>query len=682
MLKVRKRDGSIEDFNQEKIVESIFRSAQAVGGRDREMAKRLANEVVAIIQTQCKGDIVSTEEIGNIVEKVLIERGHARTAKAYILYRKHQEELRKLRSTSLEVERIVDSYIGHMDWRVRENANIDFSLSGLEQHISTTVIANYTLSKLYPMEVADAHSNGDFHIHDLGRGICGYCAGWSLQQLLVEGFNGVPNRIGSNPPKHLTTALLQMVNFMGTLSNEWAGAMAFNSIDTLLAPFVWADKMDYGEVKQAIQEFVFNLNVTSRFGGQCPFTNVTLDLNVPPDLVNKPAIVGGKPLDRTYGEFTEEMEMINRAFIEVLSEGDMSGRPFTFPIPTYSITKDFEWDSPLSDILFEATAKYGQPYFQNFVNSDLRPSDVRSMCCRLRLDLRELRNKMSGGLFGAGDSTGSMGVVTINMPRLGYLSKNEDEFFERLDQIMELAKRSLEIKREIVEKNMNNGLLPFTKRYLGNLNQHFSTIGLVGMNEALLNLFDQDITTDQGKEFAIRVLKHMRQRLVEFQEETGHLYNLEATPAEGTSYRLALIDKRKYPDIITAGERVPYYTNSSQLPVNSGLDLVEALEHQEDLQTLYTGGTVFHTWLGERIQGSAAKLLLQRMTNNSRLPYFTLTPTFSICPDHSYFPGEHKVCPQCGKQTEVYSRVVGYLRPVANWSDGKREEFRQRKYFG
>jgi ribonucleoside-triphosphate reductase len=544
------------------------------------------------------------------------------------------------------------------------------------------VIANYTLSKLYPMEVADAHSNGDFHIHDLGRGICGYCAGWSLQQLLAEGFNGVPNRIGSNPPKHLTTALLQMVNFMGTLSNEWAGAMAFNSIDTLLAPFVWADGLDYGQVKQAIQEFVFNLNVTSRFGGQCPFTNVTLDLNVPEDLADKPAIVGGKPLDRAYGDFTEEMDMINRAFIEVLSEGDMSGRPFTFPIPTYSITKDFEWDSPFSDLLFDATAKYGQPYFQNFVNSDLRPSDVRSMCCRLRLDLRELRNKMSGGLFGAGDSTGSMGVVTINMPRLGYLSKDEDEFFERLDQIMELAKRSLEIKREIVEKNMNNGLLPFTKRYLGNLNQHFSTIGLVGMNEALLNLFDQDITTEQGKEFAIRVLKHMRQRLVEFQEETGHLYNLEATPAEGTSYRLALIDKRKYPDIITAGERVPYYTNSSQLPVNSGLDLVEALRHQEDLQTLYTGGTVFHTWLGERIQGSAAKLLLQRMTHNTRLPYFTLTPTFSICPDHSYYPGEHKTCPHCGKPTEVYSRVVGYLRPVANWSDGKREEFRQRKYFG
>jgi anaerobic ribonucleoside-triphosphate reductase len=681
-MKVRKRDGTLEDFNPEKIVESIFRSAQAVGGRDRELAKRLANEVVAKIQSQFQTEIVSTEDIGNIVEKVLIERGHARTAKAYILYRKHQEELKKLRSTSLEVERIVDSYIGHLDWRVRENANIDFSLSGLEQHISTTVIANYTLSKLYPMEVADAHSNGDFHIHDLGRGICGYCAGWSLQQLLAEGFNGVPNRIGSNPPKHLTTALLQMVNFMGTLSNEWAGAMAFNSIDTLLAPFVWADGLDYGQVKQAIQEFVFNLNVTSRFGGQCPFTNVTLDLNVPQDLADKPAIVGGKPLDRAYGDFTEEMDMINRAFIEVLSEGDMSGRPFTFPIPTYSITKDFEWDSPFSDLLFDATAKYGQPYFQNFVNSDLRPSDVRSMCCRLRLDLRELRNKMSGGLFGAGDSTGSMGVVTINMPRLGYLSKDEDEFFERLDQIMELAKRSLEIKREIVEKNMNNGLLPFTKRYLGNLNQHFSTIGLVGMNEALLNLFDQDITTEQGKEFAIRVLKHMRQRLVEFQEETGHLYNLEATPAEGTSYRLALIDKRKYPDIITAGERVPYYTNSSQLPVNSGLDLVEALRHQEDLQTLYTGGTVFHTWLGERIQGSAAKLLLQRMTHNTRLPYFTLTPTFSICPDHSYYPGEHKTCPHCGKPTEVYSRVVGYLRPVANWSDGKREEFRQRKYFG
>jgi ribonucleoside-triphosphate reductase len=681
-MKVRKRDGTLEDFNPEKIVESIFRSAQTVGGRDRELAKRLGNEVVSIIQTQFKSEVVSTEDIGNVVEKVLVERGHARTAKAYILYRKHQEELKKLRSTSLEVERIVDSYIGHLDWRVRENANIDFSLSGLEQHISTTVIANYTLSKLYPMEVADAYSNGDFHIHDLGRGICGYCAGWSLQQLLMEGFNGVPNRIGSNPPKHLTTALLQMVNFMGTLSNEWAGAMAFNSIDTLLAPFVWADGLDYKDVKQAIQEFVFNLNVTSRFGGQCPFTNVTLDITVPPDLAEKPAIIGSKPLDRTYEEFTEEIELINRAFIEVLSEGDMSGRPFTFPIPTYSITRDFEWDSTLADILFDATAKYGQPYFQNFVNSDLNPSDVRSMCCRLRLDMRELRNKMSGGLFGAGDSTGSMGVVTINMPRLGYLSKNEDEFFERLGQIMELAKRSLEIKRELVEMNMNNGLLPFTKRYLGNLNRHFSTIGLVGMNEACLNLLDCSIVDEEGKQFAIKTLKFMRERLVEFQEETGHLYNLEATPAEGTSYRLALIDKRKYPDIITAGERVPYYTNSTQLQVNAGLDLVEALEHQEELQTLYSGGTVFHTWLGERIQGLAAKLLIRRMTSNTRLPYFTLTPTFSVCLDHGYTPGEHRNCPQCDKQTEVYSRVVGYLRPVANWSDGKREEFRQRKYFG
>lgn len=681
-MKVRKRDGSLEDFNPEKIVESIFRSAQTVGGKDRELAKRLGNQVVSIVQSQFKSDVVSTEDIGNIVEKVLIERGHARTAKAYILFRKHQEELKRLRSTSLEVERIVDSYIGHLDWRVRENANIDFSLSGLEQHISTTVIANYTLSKLYPMEVADAHSNGDVHIHDLGRGICGYCAGWSLQQLLAEGFNGVPNRIGSNPPKHLTTAFLQMVNFMGTLSNEWAGAMAFNSIDTLLAPFVQADKLDYKHVKQAIQEFVFNLNVTSRFGGQCPFTNVTLDITVPKDLADKPAILGGKPLDQAYEEFTDETDLINRAFVEVLSEGDMSGRPFTFPIPTYSITKDFDWDSELSDVLFDATAKYGQPYFQNFMNSDLNPSDVRSMCCRLRLDMRELRNKMSGGLFGAGDSTGSMGVVTINMARLGYLSKNEDEFFERLAQIMELAKRSLEIKREIVEKNMNNGLLPFTKRYLGNLDRHFSTIGLVGMNEACLNLLHSSIAAEDSKKFAIKTLKFMRDRLVEFQGETSHLYNLEATPAEGTSYRLALIDKRKYPNIITAGERVPYYTNSTQLPVNAGLDLVEALEHQEDIQTLYSGGTVFHTWLGERVQGSAAKLLIKRMTSNSRLPYFTLTPTFSVCPDHGYSPGEHRTCPQCGKQTEVYSRVVGYLRPVANWSDGKREEFRQRNYFG
>jgi len=681
-MKVRKRNGSLEEFDREKIEKSIFRSAQAVGGRDNMLAKRLADEVVNTIISKFQSDVVSSDDIGNIVEKILIERGHARTAKAYILYRKHQDELNKLRSTSLEVERIVDSYIGHLDWRVRENANIDFSLSGLEQHISTTVVANYTLSKLYPMEVADAHSNGDFHIHDLGRGICGYCAGWSLQQLLGEGFNGVPNRIGSNPPKHLTTALLQMVNFMGTLSNEWAGAMAFNSIDTLLAPFVWADRLTFKEVKQAIQEFVFNLNVTSRFGGQCPFTNVTMDITVPKDLAEKPVILGGKPLDRTYEELTEQTEIINRAFVEVLSEGDMSGRPFTFPIPTYSVTRDFEWDSPLSDILFEATAKYGQPYFQNFVNSDLKPSDVRSMCCRLQLDLRELKNKMSGGLFGAGDSTGSMGVVTINMPRLGYLSKNEDEFFERLKQMMELAKRSLEIKRELVEKNMNNGLLPFTKRYLGNLDHHFSTIGLVGMNEACVNLLDCDIASEAGKKFAIKTLKLMRQLLVEYQEETGHLYNLEATPAEGTSYRLALIDKRKYPDIIAAGERVPYYTNSSQLPVNADLDVVDAIAHQEELQTLYSGGTVFHTWLGEKIQGSAAKLLLQRMTSNSRLPYFTLTPTFSICPDHGYNPGEQRNCPHCGKQTEIYSRVVGYLRPVANWSDGKREEFRQRKYFG
>ena len=680
--KVKKRDGRIVDFDQERITNAIFAAAREVGGRDRRIAERLSNEVVKILEEKYANQIPSVEDIQDIVEKVLIERGHARTAKAYILYRKQHEELRKIKSTFLEVERLVDDYTGGRDWRVRENSNMGYSYSGLMYHIATSVIANYTLDKIYPMEVADAHTNGDMHIHDLGSGIVGYCAGWSLRQLLAEGFNGVPSKVASKPPAHLDTALLQMANFLGSLQNEWAGAQAFNGVDTMLAPFVRKDGLDYKKVKQAIQTFVFNLNIASRWGGQTPFTNVTLDLTVPDDLAEEHVVVGGKLQDETYGDYAEEMEMINRAFIEVMSEGDMNGRPFTFPIPTYSLTRDFEWDNGISSALFEMTAKYGLPYFQNFINSDLKPSDVRSMCCRLQLDLRELRKNVTGGLFGSGDSTGSVGVVTINMPRLGYLSKNEDEFFEKLEYVMELAKISLEVKREVVSKNMENGLLPFTKRYLGTLKHHFSTIGLVGMNEALLNLFGIGIATEEGKKFAVRTLKFMRERIKQFQEETGNIYNLEATPAEGVSYRLAKIDKRKYPNIITAGERAPYYTNSTTLPVDSGMDLISVMKHQEELQTLYTGGTVVHMFIGESLEdGESCKNLVRKVAFNTRLPYFTVSPTYTICPDHGFMPGEYPKCPTCGTDTEIYSRVVGYFRPVKNWNTGKQEEFRQRVEF-
>ena len=682
IIKVRKRDGRIVDFDQERITNAIFAAATAVGGRDRRIAERLSREVTRILEERHAGQVPSVEEIQDIVEKVLIEHGHARTAKAYILYRKRREEMRKLKSTFLEVEHIVDDYLGMRDWRVRENSNMGYSYSGLLYHIATSVIANYTLDKIYPMEVADAHTNGDIHIHDLGSGIVGYCAGWSLRQLLAEGFNGVPSKVASKPPAHLDTALLQMSNFLGSLQNEWAGAQAFNGVDTMLAPFVRKDKLDYRKVRQAMQTFVFNLNIASRWGGQTPFTNVTLDLTVPEDLAGEHVVVGGRLNGGTYEEYAEEMEMINRAFIEVMTEGDMNGRPFTFPIPTYSLTKDFEWDNGISSVLFEMTAKYGLPYFQNFINSDLRPSDVRSMCCRLQLDLRELRKNVTGGLFGSGDSTGSVGVVTINMSRLGYLSKDEDEFFERLEYVMELARISLETKREMVTKNVESGLLPFTKRYLGTLNNHFSTIGLVGMNEALLNLFGYGIATEDGKNFAVRTLKFMRGRIQRFQEETGHIYNLEATPAEGTSYRLAKIDRRKYPDIITAGERTPYYTNSTILPVDSGLDLISVLKHQEDLQTLYTGGTVVHLFIGESLEdGESCMNLVRKAAYNTRLPYFTVTPTYTICQDHGFVPGEYHKCPTCGRDTEVYSRIVGYYRPLIQWNTGKQEEFRQRIEF-
>jgi len=646
IAQIRKRDGRIVAFDQEKITEAIWKAAQAVGGRDRNLAKRLSNQVVRLLVERFAGKIPGVEDIQDIVEKVLIENGHARTAKAYILYRKQRENLRKIKSTFLEVEKIVSDYLNQIDWRVRENSNIGYSMSGLLMHVAGSVISQYTLDRIYPMEVADAHRNGDFHLHDLYFGLSGYCAGWSLKQLLYEGFNG---------------------------------AQAFNSIDTYLAPFVRKDKLTYKEIKQAIQKFVFNLNTTSRWGSQTPFTNLTFDWTVPEDVRDEPVILGGKLLDESYKDYQREMDLLNRAFLEVLMEGDRNGRPFTFPIPTYNLTRDFDWESENAKFLFEMTAKYGLSYFSNFISSDLNPSDVRSMCCRLRLDLRQLNRNITGGLFGSGDSTGSVGVVTINMPRIGYLSKTREEFFERLEYLMNLARTSLEIKREIVERNMRQGLLPYTRRYLGTLRNHFSTIGPLGMNEACLNLLGKGIVSKEGKEFAIEVLKFMRGKLQDFQEETGHIYNLEAVPAEGTSYRLARIDKRKYPDIITAGERVPYYTNSTLLPVNATDDVFEALEHQEDLQALYTGGTVFHIFLGEKMSsGEACKKLIKKVVYNSRLPYLTITPTYSICPDHGYLPGEHSKCPICGKACDVYSRVVGYFRPVRNWNEGKQEEFRQR----
>jgi len=987
--KIRKRDGKIVDFDQEKITKAIWAAAQAVGGRDRSLAERLSDQVVAILEHRFPAKTPTVEDVQDIVEKVLIEDGHARTAKAYILYRKQHETLRKIKTTFLGVERLVSDYLSQVDWRVRENSNIGYSMSGLLMHVAGSVVTDYTLDRIYPMEVADAHRNGDIHLHDLYFGITGYCAGWSLSKLLYEGFNGVPGIVESKPAKHLDTALLQMVNFIGTLQNEWAGAQAFNSIDTYLAPFVRKDKLDYQEIKQAIQKFVFNLNIASRWGGQCvsedtevltdcgwkrynevekvdkiatfnlktekiewfkperttvydydgdliclknrtqeqlvtpnhkvvrkkfnsdefelieaknlfkfktpilvptvsetasekeidenllklcawlvsegtfsesrgrvslyqseknekncveirgclnnldfswdetkrihgyakepvirfrlgqassrkvrerinskkipeviktlskkqiklfidtyikgdghieekgriristkneelrdqiqelctlcgygtttclrkynkvwqiniirnsitditkifyvkykgkvwcpttkngtfiarrkgkvfitgnsPFTNLTLDWTVPADLKKQPVVWGGKLLEETYDDYQKEMNLINKAFIEVLTEGDMNGRPFTFPIPTYNLTRDFDWGMENTKLLFEMTAKYGLPYFSNFITSDLNPSDIRSMCCRLRLNLRQLDRNITGGLFGSGDSTGSVGVVTINMPRIAYLSKNKRDFFHRLEYLMGLAKISLETKRQIVEKNMEGGLLPYTKRYLGTLKNHFSTIGPVGMNEACLNLLGKDIASEEGKNFAVETLKFMKARLSDFQEETGHIYNLEAVPAEGVSYRLPRIDKKKYPDIITAGTRVPYYTNSTLLPVDETDDVIEALEHQEELQTLYTGGTVFHVLLGERMtSGEAVMRLLKKLTYNTRLPYFTITPTYSICPDHGYLAGEHSRCPICGKETEVYSRVVGYFRPVRNWNEGKQEEFRQR----
>lgn len=645
---IRKRNGYIVNFDPEKITEAIYRAAKAVGGHDRSTAVALTDKVLDVInQRYHERSIPAVEEVQDIVEKVLIEAGHAKTAKTYILYREQRERKRSAKDTYVEIRKVVDEYMEKTDWRVFENSNSDFSFSGLMSHISGKIIANYALSEMYPKAVGDAHRNGDIHVHDLSHAIVAYCCGWSLKDLIRKGFGGVSHKIASKPPKHLDVVVIQIVNFLGSLQMEHAGAQAYSSLDTLLAPFVRADKLDYKAVKQNMQKLIFSLNVPSRWGCQPPFTNVTLDWVCPEDMKDEPAIVGGEKQDFTYGDCQKEMDMINQAFIEVFLDGDADGRPFFYPIPTYNITKDFKWDTENANLLFKLTAKYGTPYFQNFVNSSLNPSDVRSMCCRLQLDIKELRNK-TGGLFGAGEQTGSIGVVTINLPRIGFKSQNKTDFLKQLEHIMDISRDSLEIKRQVVETNIKKGLMPFSRAYIGTYANHFSTISINGMHEALLNLLgpDKGINTAEGKAFAMEVLKFMRDKLSQYQEETGNLYNLEAAPCESASYRFALRDRELFPTIIQAGTKEsPYYTNSTHLPVGATDDVFEALDHQDELQTLYSGGTVLHGFIGEKIEDpEVCKKLVQKITSKYRLPYFTVTPTFSVCPEHGYIAGAHHKC--------------------------------------
>ena len=686
MFQVEKRDGTIAEFQMKKITDAI---GKAFGAKDMQfsddMLQMLALRVTADFQSKIKDGKISVESIQDSVENVLIQCGYAEVAKAYILYRKQREKIRNMKSTIVDYKEIVDSYVKVEDWRVKENSTVTYSVGGLILSNSGAITANYWLSEIYDDEIAEAHRNADIHIHDLSM-LTGYCAGWSLKQLIKEGLGGINGKITSSPARHLSVLCNQMVNFLGIMQNEWAGAQAFSSFDTYLAPFVKVDNLSYGEVKKCIEAFIYGVNTPSRWGSQAPFSNITLDWTVPDDLAELPAIVGGKEMDFKYKDCKKEMDMVNKAFIETMIEGDANGRGFQYPIPTYSITSDFDWsDNENNRLLFEMTAKYGTPYFSNYINSDMKPSDVRSMCCRLRLDLRELRKK-TGGFFGSGESTGSVGVVTINMPRIAYQSKDEKEFYRRLDHMMDIAARSLKTKREVITRLLNEGLYPYTKRYLGTFENHFSTIGLIGMNEAGLNAawLGKGLEDPKTQQFTKEVLNHMRERLSDYQEEYGDLYNLEATPAESTAYRLAKHDRAKWPDIKTAGHEgdTPYYTNSSHLPVDYTEDIFSALDIQDDLQTLYTSGTVFHAFLGEKLPDwKAAASLVRKIAENYKLPYYTLSPTYSVCANDGYLAGEHFTCPICGKEAEVYSRITGYYRPVKNWNDGKRQEYKNRTVY-
>ncbi|UCH71499.1 MAG: ribonucleoside triphosphate reductase [Thermoplasmatales archaeon] len=701
--KIKKRDGKIADFNPIKITDAIWKAAQAVGGKDHKKATELTDKVLEVMEKDLKrGEIPTVEQVQDTVEKVLIEQGHAKTAKAYILYRKQHQDIREVGGLLKDID-VVDGYLSMMDWKVNENSNMSYSLQGLNVYATENIVSNYWLNKIFPPEIGESHKKGSFHIHDLGT-LGAYCVGWDLKDILLLGFRGVSGKIESKPAKHFGTALMQIVNYLYTLQGEAAGAQALSNFDTLLAPFIQNDRLEYNTVKQEMQKFLFNMNVPTRVGFQSPFSNITMDLTVPSYMTDEPAIIGGELIDNNYDEYTDEMDMINHAFAEIMYEGDAKGRPFTFPIPTYNITKDFNWNNDGLDPIWDMTARYGIPYFSNFINSDMNPDDARSMCCRLRLDNRELR-KRGGGLFGANPKTGSVGVVTINMPQIGYLAKDENDFFDRLDELMVLAKTSLEIKRELIENLTYSGLHPYSRFYLSDVKKtfgeywknHFSTIGLIGMNDALLNFMNKSIGDKEGKLFAEKVLEYMRNRMADFQEETGNIFNLEATPAEGTSYRLARIDKSQYPDIRTYNQEKysnnggkaaePYYTNSTQLPVGYTTDVFEALDLQDSLQSKYTGGTVLHMFLGEEEPSpTATKKLIRKVAENYSLPYYTVTPTFSVCPDHGYIAGEHNFCPSCktkNKTTEceVYSRVVGYLRPVRQWNRGKQQEFIDRKTF-
>ena len=687
MYQVIKRDGKTVNFNLSKISNAIMQAFDACDKQyNSDIIDFLALKVTSEFEPKIENGVISVEAIQDSVESVLIKGGYDDVAKAYILYRKQREKIRNLGSTIVDYKEIIDNYLKINDWRVKENSTVTYSVGGLILSNSGAITANYWLSEVYDDEIGDAHRNADLHIHDLSM-LTGYCAGWSLKQLIQEGLGGVTGKITSAPAKHLATLCNQMVNFLGIMQNEWAGAQAFSSFDTYLAPFVKADNLPYDQVKKCIESFIYGVNTPSRWGTQAPFSNITLDWTVPNDLAELNCIIGGKEADFKYKDCQKEMDMVNRAFIEIMIEGDANGRGFQYPIPTYSITSDFDWsETENNKLLFEMTSKYGTPYFSNYINSDMEPSDVRSMCCRLRLDLRELRKK-SGGFFGSGESTGSVGVVTINMPRIAYLAKDEKEFYERLDKLMDISARSLKVKRTVITKLLDSGLYPYTKRYLGTFNNHFSTIGLVGMNEACLNAkwIGCDLINEKAQKFTQDVLNHMRERLSDYQEQYGDLYNLEATPAESTSFRLAKHDKKHYPDIITAAkseEDTPYYTNSSHLPVGYTEDIFTALDIQDDLQTLYTSGTVFHAFLGEKLPDwKAAANLVKKIAENYKLPYYTLSPTYSVCKNHGYIAGEEFTCPTCGEKAEVYSRITGYYRPVQNWNDGKSQEYKDRKVY-